>query len=221
MLTPSNSIKSLQQIRQELPASCEVLAVSKLQSVEKIKFLFLQGQRLFAENYVQEGLKKQSELKDLDIEWHFIGRLQKNKAKQVVGAFAYIHSVDSLELAQALNQVAEKKNLVQKILIQINLAEEKTKGGISRQQLAEFLAQTAKLKNIKIVGLMTMPPLFEDPNLARPFFKELKRLLCEQQINYSELKKLSMGTSADYLIAAKEGATLVRLGTILFGERIK
>jgi len=214
-------VLSLNSLRQELPTDCEILAVSKLQSVEKIRKLYTTGQRLFAENYVQEAVEKQKQLADLKIEWHFIGHLQKNKAKLVVGNFTYIHSVDSLELAQTLDHAARMKNLTQKIFVQINLAREESKGGIHQEDLSHFLEKSAFLGNIQVVGLMTMPPLFDDPQRARPFFRELRELLKIHQAKCPQLQKLSMGTSSDYRIAAEEGSTIVRLGTILFGERLK
>jgi len=209
------------ELQKKLPPSCQIIAVSKLQSVEKILNLYGQGQRHFAENYVQEALKKQSEISKPDICWHFIGRLQKNKAKDVVGKFNMIHSVDQFTLAEAINKQAEKKNLIQKILIQVNLSKEETKGGVDEQGLDQLLEKTQQLKNIQVLGLMTMPPLEEDPEKSRPYFKKLKLLQLKLVKKYPQLKELSMGTSSDYIVAAEEGATFVRLGTILFGERMK
>lgn len=197
----------------------EILAVSKFQPQEKIRALYEQGQRLFAENYAQEALEKQEALKDLAIQWHFIGSLQKNKVKMVVGHFEMIHSVDSLSLAQAIDRKAQELGITQKILLQLNLAEEETKGGFSLSQFEMALPELQKLKAAAIVGLMTMPPLYEDPEKARPFFKKLSNMRDQFSSLLPNLKTLSMGTSSDYLVAAEEGATLVRLGTILFGER--
>ena len=215
------TIKTLTEIRRQLPVNCEVLAVSKLQSVEKIRHLFQQGQRFFAENYVQEAIAKQQQLKDLNIEWHFIGRLQKNKVNQVVGHFSYIHSADSLALIKAVNQAAEKKNLVQKVFIQLNLSNEVTKAGILADQLPKILTQMSQFSHVQVVGLMTMPPLSEDPNQSRTYFRQLKSLLEQNQKICPSLEKLSMGTSTDFMVAAEEGASIVRLGTVLFGEKIK
>jgi pyridoxal phosphate enzyme (YggS family) len=215
----SSVVSSLEKIRSQLPKSCEILAVSKMQSEEKIRALFAQGQRKFAENYFQEALQKQLDLKDLDIEWHFIGRLQKNKAKLVVGNFAVIHSVDSLALAQLLNEAAAKKQLQQKILLQINLAGEATKGGFTKENLLEQLPGIFSLPNLQVVGLMSMPPLAQNAEQSRPYFRELKEILVSLSNKHPLLHTLSMGTSSDYKVAAEEGSTLVRLGTILFGER--
>jgi len=206
------------EIRKRNP-STEILAVSKFQPQEKIRDLYQQGQRKFAENYAQEALEKQEALKDLNIEWHFIGHLQKNKIKMIVGKFELIHSVDSLELAQAIDRKAADLGVEQKILLQLNLAEEATKGGFGESEFTALIPKLAQLKAARVVGLMTMPPLFDDPEKARPFFKKLFDISHQFSAVLPDLKILSMGTSSDYLVAAEEGASLVRLGTILFGER--
>lgn len=216
----SSSLSEIQsQLRSRNPKT-EILAVSKLQSTEKIRQLFQLGQRKFAENYVQEAIEKQAELNDLrEIEWHFIGRLQKNKVKFVVGNFHLIHSVDSLDLAKTIDRKAHEAGLTQRILLQLNLAEEETKGGFTVENFAAVLPELKSLKSLEISGLMTMPPLFDNPEDARPFFKKLSNMRDQYFSDLPHLKELSMGTSSDYLVAAEEGATMVRLGTILFGER--
>ncbi|MGZ3775271.1 MAG: YggS family pyridoxal phosphate-dependent enzyme [Pseudobdellovibrionaceae bacterium] len=202
-----------------------VLAVSKLQPEEKIRALYNEGQRLFGENYVQEALEKIEHLQDLhDIEWHLIGHLQKNKAKFVVGKFALIHSVDSMELAESLNRQCEIKNISQNILIQVNLAQEETKSGFDLKKLKADWQQLTDFPRLKIFGLMTMPPLTETGHEVRLYFRELRTLLNELRsrtnLDQHPMKELSMGTSHDYQVAIEEGATIVRLGTILFGERL-
>lgn len=201
-----------------------VLAVSKLQPEEKIRDLYSKGQRLFGENYVQEALEKVDHLKDLaEIEWHLIGHLQKNKAKLVIGKFALIHSVDSLSLAETLSHQCLSKKVTQNILVQVNLAQEETKGGFTAEELTSTWPKLTALPQLKIMGLMTMPPLTETGEEIRPYFKELKNLLTQLRLktdlNAHPLTELSMGTSHDYEVAIHEGATIVRLGTILFGER--
>ncbi len=206
-----------------------MVAVSKQQPAEKIRTLHQEGQIIFAENYVQEALGKQHELKNLPIEWHFIGHLQKNKAKDVVRQFDLIHSVDSVALAEALDRRFESApppaNLShpqpprQNILLQLNLAGEITKGGFSEKELEQELPRLLHFNHLQITGLMTMPPLFENPEHARPYFKRLRDLRDQLRRLHPTIQELSMGTSSDYHIAADEGATLVRLGTILFGER--
>lgn len=202
----------------------KILAVSKLQPAEKVRTLFAEGQRLFGENYVQEALEKQSVLSDLaDIQWHLIGHLQKNKAKMVVGKFHLIHSVDSLELAQVISRQCEQKGVTQNILIQVNLAGEASKEGFSAKILESQWAELTKLPHLHIYGLMTMPPLTETGAEVRPYFAELRqlrdRLKATTDTAVHPLNELSMGTSHDYPVAVEEGATIVRLGTILFGER--
>lgn len=211
-------LKQLHRTRESL----KILAVSKLQTVDKIRRLYSAGHTTFAENYVQEAILKQETLKDLDIEWHFIGSLQKNKVKLVVGKFVLIHSVDSFELARAISNHAEKIKTTQKILLQVNLAQEITKGGYSRETLAAQWSEVSSLPGLEITGLMTMPPLTDNPEDVRSYFRELRELQLDLQKHGAgrhPLHELSMGTSHDYHVAIEEGATIVRLGTILFGER--
>ena len=217
------NLENLKDILQQC-APAELLAVSKLQPVEKIRRLYNFGQRNFAENYVQEALVKQQDLEDLsDIQWHLIGHLQKNKAKMVVGKFHLIHSVDSLDLAEVLSRQCDAKNVKQNILLQVNLAAAESKEGFSKTDLLQSWNQLQKLPHLQILGLMTMPPLTEDPQSVRPYFKGLRDLKTELEQSRLDdrhtLQHLSMGTSHDFPVAVAEGATLVRLGTILFGDR--
>jgi pyridoxal phosphate enzyme (YggS family) len=201
-------------ILQELSANQKILAVSKLQPCEKIIELYQQGQRDFAENYVQEALEKIETLKDLEINWHLIGPIQKNKVKYLKSHFAYIHSVDSFELASKISEAAFVQNYVQKCFIQINLSEEASKSGFSTEEFEKNWTALKNLTGLKIVGLMTMPPLENNPEKNRVFFTKLKYIG-----NKLGLNEFSMGTSHDYQIALEEGATWIRLGTMLFGER--
>ena len=203
-----------------------ILAVSKIQSTEKIRNLYLQGQRLFGENYVQESLEKVGALADLsDIQWHFIGHLQKNKIKYLLGKFELIHSIDSLSLLETLSKQCGKHGIVQKVLLQVNIAEEESKGGFTETELLSNWATITQFSHIKICGLMTMPPLTETPESVRPYFRRLRELQKQLQQNTDlethPLNQLSMGTSGDYSVAVEEGATIIRLGTILFGERVR
>jgi len=207
------------KVKSTLPKNCQIIAVSKLQPSEKIIEVYKLGQRHFAENYVQEAVKKISDVNKEDICWHFIGSLQKNKVKDVVGRFEFIHSIDNLALAETIQKYAQKLNLTQKIFIQVNLSLEKTKGGVYKEDLSHLIEAISKLQNIKIVGLMTMPPLNIDTENTRIFFQKLKKLQIVLNKKFPDLTELSMGTSSDYLVAAEEGATFVRLGTILFGDR--
>lgn len=209
----------LQEIVSQIPSNCRILAVSKLQSVESIRALAAQGQTDFGENYAQEAREKQNVLRNLPLDWHFIGSLQKNKAKEVVGNFDWIHSVDSLALAQVISKRAVEKGLRQKILVQMNLSGETTKGGFTREQLEKDWKLLSGYPGVEVRGLMTMPPLFENPEDARPYFRELREIRDRFAKSTPSFDQLSMGTSSDYRIAAEEGATWIRLGTILFGER--
>lgn len=200
----------------------KIVAVSKLQPSDKIRTLFqVQHQNIFAENYPQEALEKIQELSDLAIEWHLIGHLQKNKINSILGKFRLIHSIDSLELAKALSQKAQKNQNIENILLQVNIAEEKSKGGFSRENLIKQWPEISQLPFLKIYGLMTMPPIYENPELTRPHFTDLRNLLNELKklTTQHPLTELSMGTSHDYRIALEEGATYIRIGTLLFGER--
>jgi pyridoxal phosphate enzyme (YggS family) len=212
----------LAELKSSLPTECKVLAVSKLQSKENINYLLKQGQMDFAENYVQEALEKQdwARSKGLQIRWHFIGHLQTNKVKSIAEKFEYIHSVDSLRLLKAIS-VHTSSSHKQKIFLQVNIAQEASKGGFSIEEMPQIFAQAAQLQNLEVVGLMTMPPLCENPEDSRPHFQRLKELLIAWQKICPTLTELSMGTSGDFRVAAEEGATWVRLGTVLFGERSK
>lgn len=213
------------QLLKDLP-SAKIVAVSKKQSVKKIKLLYSLGQRDFAENYVQEALEKQAQLKELNINWHFIGHLQTNKVKDVVGHFDLIHSVDSVKLAEKINQIAKEKNIAQRILIQLNIANEKTKGGFDVDDVADLknsllyqnIVKIKLLTNIKICGFMCMPPLDQDSKKYFSLNQHVANFFVEQKI--LDLKpELSMGTSTDYRLALECGSTIIRLGTTLFGER--
>lgn len=193
----------------------QILAVSKSQSVEKMQAAYAQAsQKLFGENYLQEALEKQQSLLSPDIEWHFIGHLQSNKIKSIVGAFDLIHSVDRIELIKEIHKRAEQKNLTQKVLIEVNIADETSKSGIAPQLLPALLDQAKAFPRVKIAGLMCMPPLGKNETETRQYFAAT-RALAEQY----KLAKLSMGTSEDFEWAVAEGATILRLGTILFGKR--
>lgn len=212
----------IQSIRSQIPTQCKIIAVSKKQSLESIQTLYDQGQCDFAENYSQELIEKQFHFKELpNIRWHFIGSIQKNKLKHLVGNVDYIHSVGSFDVAEAIDQIAKKRSSIQKILLQLNLAHEPTKSGWTEVTLMNSLDMLTELKNIEICGLMTLPPLFDDPEALRPYFKHLRELRDQLEKKIPSCTELSMGTSGDYPIAAQEGATMLRLGTIIFGQRPK
>ncbi len=227
----SNIVENLKKIKETIYNTCVrcgrdpeeimLVAVSKLHPSEKIRKLYKAGHLDFGENYVQEAMKKQKKLEDLkEIRWHFIGRIQTNKAKFIVGNFWLVHSVDSLKVAQALNKRASLQKITQLVLIQVNIGEEKQKGGIKKEETIKLAEEILKLENLKLKGLMCLPPYFEDPEKVRPFFKQMRYLKeeIERALNI-RLPYLSMGMSSDFVQAIEEGANILRIGTSIFGER--
>ncbi len=212
----SNAEKILKSL-----GAANLVAVSKTQSADAVRTAYGWGLREFGENYVQEFLEKHEALNDLPIRWHFIGHLQTNKVKAIVGKVELIHSVDSVRLAKEIAKRAAEKSVRQKILLQMNLAAEETKGGLSEGELIPALKELADLPGLKICGLMTIPPPVENPEDSRPIFRKMKALLDASTARFSQcpLKELSMGMTQDYSVAIEEGATLVRIGTAIFGRR--
>ncbi|MFW5730225.1 MAG: YggS family pyridoxal phosphate-dependent enzyme [Desulfonatronovibrionaceae bacterium] len=199
----------------------KLIAVSKKQPVSKILTLAELGHLDFGENYVQEALTKIKEPGLADVNWHFIGGLQTNKARQVAGTFSMVHSVDSSRLAQALHKKAESLGIVQPVLIQVNLAGEVQKSGIDPDRLQLLARKIAGMKNLNLQGLMLMPPFADDPEHSRPYFQQLRRIKnrLEKDLGLA-LPHLSMGMSMDFEVAVQEGATMVRVGSKLFGPRM-
>lgn len=222
--------QNLEEVRQRLkaaarrarrdPAKVRLVAVSKTVAVERIREAVAAGQGLFGENYLQEARAKIAALGEAAT-WHFIGHLQTNKAKAAVELFHLIHSVDSLHLAQALERAAAARGKVQEILLQVNLAGEESKSGAAPRAVAELLSTTLRLPHLKVVGLMTMPPWLADPEAVRPYFRALRELRDRlEKLAGHPLPELSMGMSGDFEAAVEEGATLVRVGTVIFGSRL-
>jgi pyridoxal phosphate enzyme (YggS family) len=200
----------------------QLVAVSKTKPKEKIIEAFEAGVSVFGENYVQEAREKFNALYTYPISWHFIGHLQTNKAKYVVKIFDLIHSVDSFKLAKEVNKHAEKNNKIQKILVQVNIAEEDSKSGVQAHDTLSLIQEMSCLKNVSVRGLMTMPPYFNAPEKARPFFRALRKLRDDIRNAYIPgviMNELSMGMTGDFEVAIQEGATLIRIGTAIFGER--
>jgi len=198
-----------------------LVAVSKMVDIQRIREGIEAGLKVLGENRVQEAKEKIPQI-EADVEWHLVGHLQSNKAKDAVMLFSMIHSLDSLKLAKELDKRAEKAGKKIEVLVQFNLSGETTKSGIRDEATYNFMSALASLKNIKVVGLMTMPPFFEDPDLARPYFKQLREL--SEEINSWKLedidmKYLSMGMTGDFEVAIEEGANIVRIGTAIFGKR--
>jgi pyridoxal phosphate enzyme (YggS family) len=204
------------------PASVRLLAVSKTVSAESVKEAIDAGIRLLGENYIQEAREKIDALMGSPASWHFIGHLQTNKARFAVELFDLIHSVDSLKLARELDKQARRQNKVQPILIQVNIAEEKSKSGITEQAAPQLIHEVSRCDNLSIRGLMTMPPFFNAPEKVRPYFKALRQLATRiraMNIGGVTMTELSMGMTGDFEVAVEEGATIVRVGTAIFGER--
>lgn len=204
------------------PETVRLVAVSKTKPAEVIRLAVAAGQTLFGENYIQESLEKHEQLKDLGHTVHFIGHLQSNKAKFAVQLFDLIHSVDSLKLAEAINKQAAKINKVQRILIQVNISMEPSKSGVSEQEATDLIRAVSRLDHVAIKGLMTLPPYYNEPDKVRPYFKALGDLadrIRRLDLPSVTMDELSMGMTGDFETAIAEGATLVRIGTALFGER--
>ena len=202
--------------------SIRLVAVSKTMPVDVVKEAIDAGVTDLGENYIQEARDKFNALATYPASWHFIGHLQSNKAKYAVRMFDLIHSVDSLKLAKELNKYAQKIDKVQSILIQINVAKEDTKSGIYVEDTLQLVNNISKLEHLCVKGLMTMPPYFNAPEKVRPFFKALRELrdqIRAEGIPAISMDELSMGMTGDFEAAIQEGATLVRIGTAIFGER--
>lgn len=195
-----------------------IIAVTKTHPADAVRAAEAAGITAVGENRVQEALGKQVELTDAKVDWHLIGSLQRNKARQVVGRFALIHSVDSLALARELAKRVEPGQR-QPILIQVNCSGEPQKGGVEPDALDALVAQVGALPPLELRGLMTMAELTEDEALQRSTFRRLRELRDQAETRGVKLPELSMGMSGDYLAAVDEGTTMVRLGTLLFGER--
>ena len=204
------------------PASAvRLMAVTKTVDDDRILTAIAAGVEILGENYVQEAKRKIDKMGN-PCEWHMIGRLQTNKAKYAVRLFDMIHSVDRLELAAELDRRARAAGRVMKVLIEVNVAGEETKSGVPLATARDLVRAVAPLENLSIQGLMTMPPWFDDPEEAQPFFRALRELrdrITAEVIDRVEMRELSMGMTGDYAVAIEEGATIVRIGRGVFGER--
>ena len=199
----------------------KLIAVSKTKPLEMLQEIYNEKIRDFGENKVQEMCDKIENMPS-DVNWHMIGHLQTNKVKYIVGKTKLIHSVDSLHLAKEIQKQAEKKNVIVDVLIEVNIAEEESKFGIHKDETIELVKEISKLKNVKIMGLMTIAPYVENPEDNRNYFRAIKQLSVDidnQNIDNVSMSVLSMGMTGDYTVAIEEGATYVRVGTGIFGER--
>src|SRR2546423_2826068 len=203
------------------PNEVELVAITKTHAAEKAREAIQGGQRLFGESRVQEARAKIPELPSA-IRWHFVGHLQKNKIRDAVPLFEMIHSVDSLALAQEMNRIAEEEGMRPRVLLEINVAGEGSKFGFAPDKLREQMEALLALPRLSVLGLMTIPPLAEEAEESRKYFVQLRELRDRLQTEFRvDLAQLSMGMTQDFPIAIEEGATLVRVGTAIFGERSK
>ena len=232
-ITKEELIENLQRVRENIEKACQragrpvdsvkLLGATKTKPSTILRWAYEAGLKVFGENRVQEFLKKWEELSDLpDIEWHFIGRLQSNKVKYIIDKVRLIHSVDRPSLVDELQKRATKKGIKEvDILVEVNVGEEETKGGVKPEEtpkLFEYILKNAPA--LRIRGLMAIPPYREDPEEVRPYFVKLRELRDKLAEEFNlQLSELSMGMSHDYTVAIEEGATIIRVGSAIFGER--
>ncbi|MBI5739521.1 MAG: YggS family pyridoxal phosphate-dependent enzyme [Nitrospirae bacterium] len=227
MTIPENLAAVLERIRSSAvragrdPRGIKLVAVTKTVGLPDIVEAINRGATILGESRVQEAQKKISNFKfqisNPEIEWHLIGHLQKNKARHAVGLFDLIHTVDSVGLAEEIGRQAAKAGKSQRVLVQVKLSGEEAKHGAAERDLMETLGKISVMKDLKLEGLMTIPPYFEDPGLVRPYFRRLRELRDEGSRQGFDLPELSMGMSNDFEVAVEEGATMVRIGSAIFG----
>ena len=223
--------ENLANVRKNIEDACKkvgrdvsevtLITVSKTKPLSDLRIAYEEGSRDFGENKVQELVSKIDEMPS-DVKWHLIGHLQRNKVKYIAGKVAMIHSVDSYRLAEEINVQAKKNSCVIPILIEINIAGEDTKFGIKPEEAEELIREISELENVKVSGLMTIAPNVANPEENRAYFKAMKDLFVDissKNIDNVEMKVLSMGMTNDYTVAVEEGATMIRVGTGIFGAR--
>lgn len=223
--------ENLAKVKENIKAACEragrdagevtLVAVSKMKPLEDIETLLKVGQLEYGENYVQELCEKEEHV-SRPVHWHMIGHLQTNKVKYIIDKVVLIHSVDSVHLAKQIEKEAAKKNITAQILLQVNVAEEDTKFGMDTDEVLRMAEEISQFPHVHIRGLMTSAPFVEDPEENRCYFRKLRKLFVdigEKNIDNVTMDILSMGMTNDYEVAIEEGATMVRVGTGIFGER--
>jgi len=227
----SSILDNLERVREQIAEAAakagrdvkdvELVAISKTHPAQKVREAVEAGQTLFGESRVQEARAKIPELSS-NIRWHFVGHLQKNKVRQALPLFEMIHSVDSLTLAQDINRIAEEEGLYPRVLLEVNVGGEGSKFGFAPDKLCKQMEELLALPRLSILGLMTIPPVAEQAEASRKYFVELRELRDRLQSEFRvDLAQLSMGMTQDFSVAIEEGATLVRVGTAIFGERSK
>jgi PLP dependent protein len=200
----------------------QLVAVTKTIQPERVREAIGFGLKTFGESYIQESRDKITAIVDSSVSWHFIGHLQSNKAKYAVKLFDLIHTVDSVKLACELNRQAQKINKVQDILLQVNVGMESSKSGASPDDVLDLTKAISSLQHLKVKGLMTIPPVYNSPERVAPYFQTLRKLrdiIQNEKIPNIDMKELSMGMTGDFKVAIREGATMIRIGTAIFGER--
>jgi hypothetical protein len=224
--------ENVAQVRERIAAACrrsgrgpddvKLVAISKTFPPERIRAAYEAGLRDFGENRVQEAAAKRPALTDLSITWHLVGHLQTNKAKAARELFHWVHSVDSFRLAQKLEQAAPSSGCRLPVLLEVNLGEEASKAGAGESEIIQLAEQVSQLAALEVRGLMVIPPFFDDPEQVRPYFRRLRQLAQEvesKNIPNLSMQELSMGMSQDFEVAIEEGATMIRVGTAIFGPR--
>jgi PLP dependent protein len=227
-----NVVENVERVQDRIHRACQrsgravkdvrLIAVSKTKPAEAIRQSYAAGLREFGENRVQEAAAKHHELEDLDVVWHLIGHLQSNKAKQACRIFDWVHSVDSLHLAEKIDREAAALGRKMPVLIEVHLGEEASKFGVEEDELVQLAERVGTLPSVELLGLMTLPPFLDDPENVRPFFRHLREMAARidaRNLPGVQMRELSMGMSHDFEIAIEEGATIVRVGTAIFGER--
>ncbi|TFG93760.1 MAG: YggS family pyridoxal phosphate-dependent enzyme [Syntrophobacterales bacterium] len=224
--------ENIRKIREEIveaalrsgrePSEVRLMAVTKTVDDDRILEAIEAGVDIMGENYIQEA-KRKIETMDVDVQWHMIGHLQSNKSKYAVRLFDMVHSVDRMGLAAELDKRSAAAGRVMDILVEVNVAGEESKSGVRADEAPALIREIACLDNLSIRGLMTMPPWFDNPEDTRPYFvalRELRDRIAAEEIPGVDLRELSMGMSGDYIVAVEEGATIVRVGTAIFGARV-
>lgn len=204
------------------PSSVRLIAISKTRPADDVRAAFEAGQTEFGENRVQEALEKIGATSDIPIAWHLVGHLQSNKARKAAAAFGWIHSIDSADLLKRVDEAAEDAGRRPELFIQVDLAGEPTKHGAPADAWLSVFEAASSCRAARVTGLMLLPPFFDDPEEARPYFRRLREIrdeLAARGVAPELLHELSMGMSHDFEVAVEEGATLVRVGTAIFGER--
>lgn len=224
--------ENLLQVEENIKAACDrvgrdraevtLIAVSKTKPITMIEEVLSYGVKSFGENKVQELTSKYEELNNRDIKWHLIGHLQTNKVKYIVDKVELIHSVDSIKLAHEINKEANKKDVICNILVEVNIANEDTKYGVKEEEALNLIKEISKLPHVRVKGLMTIAPFVEEQEKNREHFRKMRQLLIDiksKNIDNVCMDILSMGMTGDYSVAIEEGATMVRVGTGIFGHR--